>query len=57
MSRCECCDSVIEHKARSLVAHYDNAPRGFEMYGGNIIEELRETLQELDEEREDVING
>jgi hypothetical protein len=52
---CECCDSVIEHEARYLVAHYENAPKGMGMTRSQIIIELREALERLDEEREEKI--
>jgi hypothetical protein len=55
MSRCECCDSIIEHEARYLVAHYDNAPVGMGMSRSDIIDELRDALERLDEERESTI--
>jgi hypothetical protein len=53
MSRCECCDSIIEHEARYLVAHYEHAPKGMGMTRSQIIIELREALERLDEEREE----
>jgi hypothetical protein len=52
---CECCDSVIEHQARYLVAHYEHAPVGMGMTRGEIIEELRDALERLDEERESTV--
>jgi hypothetical protein len=55
MSRCECCDSIIEHEARYLVAHYDNAPVGMGMTRAQMIDELRDALQRLDDEREEKI--
>jgi hypothetical protein len=52
---CECCDSVIEHQARYLVAHYENAPVGFGYSRSDIIDDLRDALEELDAEREESI--
>jgi hypothetical protein len=55
VSRCECCDSVIEHRVRYLVAHYEHAPVGMGMTRSEIIEELREALEEMDEETESMV--
>jgi hypothetical protein len=56
MSKCEClCDTSLEHSVRVLVAHYEHAPVGMGMSRSDIIDELREALERLDEERGDRI--
>jgi hypothetical protein len=55
MSRCECCDTTIEHAVRRIVAHWDNVPYDSLLSRSEIIDELREALERLDEERESTI--
>jgi hypothetical protein len=55
MSRCECCDTSLEHSVKTIIAHWDNVPYDSLLSRSEIIDELREALERLDEERGDRI--
>lgn len=49
MTKCDCCDSVLEHKVRELLAMWEYAPINNRMSARTIINELEDAIQEYDE--------